>query len=247
MGLHLIGIGLHDEKDITLKGLETIKSADYVYLEIYTSLIDSSLEKLEELYGKEIIIANREMVESENNEILERSKDKEVVLLVKGDIFSATTHMDLVLRAQKEKIKVYYIFNASILTVVGAIGLGLYKFGKVTSIPFGNEKVKGPIDIFKKNYDNEMHTLFLLDLDPVENKFMNINEAADYLIYSGVAKETLAIGCSHLGARGAEIKTRTLEELRTEKFDKYPQSLIIPSKNLHFIEEESIGRFGKTL
>ena len=48
MALHMIGLGMHDEKDITLKGLESIKKCDFVYLEIYTSLIDSSLEKLEE-------------------------------------------------------------------------------------------------------------------------------------------------------------------------------------------------------
>jgi diphthine synthase len=243
MGIHFIGLGMHDEKDITLKGLETVKQCDYVYLEIYTSLIDSSLEKLEALYGKKIIIANRDMVEDESNEILKRAKDKEVAFLVKGDIFGATTHMDLVLRAQKEGIKVYYIFNASVLTVVGAIGLELYKFGKTTSIPFGNEHVRGPIDLFEKNYENGMHTLFLLDLDPLNNKFLSINEAAEYLIKNGVSEEILAIGCSHLGSRGSEIKTRTLKELKKEDFSHYPQSLIIPAKELHFIEEEAINRF----
>ncbi len=245
MGLHLIGLGMHDEKDITLKGLEIIKKCDHVYLEIYTSLIDSSLEKLEELYGKKVIVADRNMVESENNEILEKSKNHEVALLVKGDIFGATTHMDLVLRAQKSKIKVYYVFNASVLTVVGAIGLELYKYGKTTSIPFENENVRGPVDLFKKNYENDMHTLFLLDLDPLGNKFLNVNEAAEYLIKNGVPKDILAIGCSHLGSRGSEIKTRTLEELKKESFDQYPQSLIIPGKELHFIEEEAINRFRK--
>jgi len=243
MGLHLIGLGMNDEKDITLKGLETIKKCDYVYLESYTSLIDSSLEKLEELYGKEITVANREMVENEKNEILEKAKDKEVALLVKGDIFVATTHMDLVLRAQKLGIKVYYIFNASVFGTAGAIGLELYKYGKTTSIPFGNEHVRAPIDIFEKNYGNGMHTLFLLDLDPANNKFLSISEASEYLIKHGVDEKLVAIGCSHLGSRAAEVKTRTLKELTKETFEKYPQSLIIPAKDLHFIEEEAINRF----
>lgn len=243
MGLHFVGIGMHDEKDITLKGLESIQNADHVYLEGYTSLLDSSIEKLEEIYGKKIRVAGREIVEGDNNEILERAKKSEVAFLVIGDPFSATTHMDLVLRAQKEKIKVYYVFNASVLTVIGAIGLELYKFGKTTSIPFGNEHVSAPIEIFKKNYDNDMHTLFLLDLDPANNKFLNINEAADYLIKHGVDKNLLAIGCSHLGSRGSEIKLRKLGKLKKEKFEHYPQSLIIPAKDLHFIEEEAINRF----
>jgi diphthine synthase len=243
MGLHLIGIGMHDEKDITLKGLESVQNADYVYLESYTSLLDSSIEKMEKLYGKKVIVANRELVEKKSEEILDRADKGEVVFLIIGDIFGATTHMDLVLRAQKRDIKVYYVFNASVLTVVGAIGLELYKFGKVTSIPFGNTNVKTPVDVFKKNYKNGMHTLFLLDLDPSTDKFMNIHEAVDYLLYNGVKKKTLAIGCTHLGSRGAEIKLRTLEELRSEEFNYYPQSLIIPGKDLHFIEEEAIKRF----
>jgi diphthine synthase len=243
MGLHLIGIGMHDEKDITLKGLESVQKADYIYLESYTSLLDSSIEKMEKLYGKKIIVADREMVEKKSEDILDKAEKGDVVFLVIGDIFGATTHMDLVLRAQKRNIKVYYVFNASVLTVVGAIGLELYKFGKVTSIPFGNTDVKTPIDVFKKNYKNGMHTLFLLDLDPANDKFMNINEAVDYLLYNGIKKKTLAIGCTHLGSRGAEIKLRTLEDLRNEEFNHYPQSIIIPGKDLHFIEEDAINRF----
>ena len=35
MTLYIIGLGLGDEKDITVKGLEIIKRADKVYLEEY--------------------------------------------------------------------------------------------------------------------------------------------------------------------------------------------------------------------
>lgn len=37
--LYIIGLGLGDEKDITLKGLEAIKKCDKVYIEAYTSLL----------------------------------------------------------------------------------------------------------------------------------------------------------------------------------------------------------------
>ena len=36
MTLYLIGIGLSDEKDITVKGLELVKKAKKVFLESYT-------------------------------------------------------------------------------------------------------------------------------------------------------------------------------------------------------------------
>ena len=42
MALYLIGLGLTDEKDITIKGLETVQKCDLVYLEGYTSLLQTS-------------------------------------------------------------------------------------------------------------------------------------------------------------------------------------------------------------
>lgn len=37
--LYLIGLGLADEADVTVKGLEMIKKVDRVYLEAYTSIL----------------------------------------------------------------------------------------------------------------------------------------------------------------------------------------------------------------
>ena len=37
--LYLVGLGLADEKDITVRGLEVVKSASRVYLEAYTSIL----------------------------------------------------------------------------------------------------------------------------------------------------------------------------------------------------------------
>lgn len=39
----------------------------------------------EELFGRKVIQADREMVESDDNEIVEKSRSSEVVLLVVGD------------------------------------------------------------------------------------------------------------------------------------------------------------------
>lgn len=43
--LYLVGLGLSDETDITVKGLEIVKKASRVYLEAYTSilLVDQSV------------------------------------------------------------------------------------------------------------------------------------------------------------------------------------------------------------
>lgn len=37
--LYLVGLGLSDETDITVKGLEVAKNASRVYLEAYTSIL----------------------------------------------------------------------------------------------------------------------------------------------------------------------------------------------------------------
>lgn len=37
--LFLVGLGLSDETDITVKGLEVVKKASRVYLEAYTSIL----------------------------------------------------------------------------------------------------------------------------------------------------------------------------------------------------------------
>lgn len=44
--LHVIGLGLGDSTDVTVKGLEIIRMCDRVYLESYTSILSSSLKDL---------------------------------------------------------------------------------------------------------------------------------------------------------------------------------------------------------
>lgn len=41
--LYIIGLGLGDERDITLRGLEAVKKCDKVYIEAYTSLLSFGL------------------------------------------------------------------------------------------------------------------------------------------------------------------------------------------------------------
>lgn len=249
MTLNIIGIGLSNEKDITVKGLEIVKKSDLIYLENYTSLLQCSVEDLEQFYKKKIILANREFTESEK--IIEEAKDKEVSLLVIGDPFSATTHLELFKLAKEKNIEVKIINNASILTAVGQTGLQLYKFGKVTSIPFieDHPNLETPYNVLKDNGD--LHTLFLLDLKPEENKFMTVNEALKILENIEqkkkeklISKDTLVIGCARLGSEDFIIKAGTLQEVKKFDFGKPPHCLIIPGK-MHFQEEEMLAIWKK--
>lgn len=44
--LYLVGLGLADETDISVKGLEIVKQSDRVYLEAYTSILLVDKSKL---------------------------------------------------------------------------------------------------------------------------------------------------------------------------------------------------------
>lgn len=46
MTIFLIGLGLGDPKDVTVKGLEIIKKCERVYLESYTSILGCPKEEL---------------------------------------------------------------------------------------------------------------------------------------------------------------------------------------------------------
>ena len=262
MVLYLIGLGLYNEKDVSVRGLELIKESDYIYMEYYTSILGVSKECLEKFYGKEIILADREMVESEfEKEILEKAKLKKVSLLVVGDPFSATTHVDLYNRALSDNVKVEVLNNASIINSCGITGLSLYRFGEIISIPYFTEKWK-PFSFYekiKKNKDNELHTLLLLDIKVKEvseenlikgemiyepPRFMKISEALaqlelceENLKLNIIDKETKFFGLARVGAPDQIIASGTLEELKKFDFGGPLHSLILVSK-MHSIEKE---------
>ena len=49
--LYLVGLGLADETDITVKGLGIVKRAERVYLEAYTSILLVDKQKLVSLHN----------------------------------------------------------------------------------------------------------------------------------------------------------------------------------------------------
>ncbi len=249
MSLYLIGLGLHNQKDITLKGLEAVKKCSKVYAESYTSLLDCSFEELESFYGKKIIVADRAMSEQGDLHIITEAKNNDVAFLVIGDPFSATTHVELFRLAKEHDVEVKVVHNASILTAVGIVGLQLYKFGRIASIPFieDHPQLETPYRLLQQNQYLDMHTLFLLDLKPDEKRFLTVNQALDILESiearkqeNVVKKSMTVIGCARIGWDNYLIKAGTIDELRKFDFGPPPHCLIVPAK-LHFVEEEMVG------
>ena len=236
--LYLIGLGLGNEKDLSLNALEILKKCKYIYLENYTSNIGFNIEDLEKLINNKITFADRNLVENKAEEILKKATNYETAILIKGDIFSATTHIDLFLRAKEKKIEIKLLNNTSILTAVGNSGLSLYNFGKISSIPFNNENIKTPIDNLKNNLNIGLHSLFLLDLN--NDKFMDFKQALSYLLKE-LKEDSYAVILAGLGNENI-IKYGKIKDLLKLSIEAYPQSIIIPGK-MHFMEEEMLNLF----
>ena len=163
--LWVIGMGLGDERDVTLKGADAIRAADVVFLEAYTSILGVPHAQLEAAFGVSIQLAHRETVESEAERILAPAREgKQVAFLVVGDPFCATTHTDLLLRARESGVVTHVVHNASIMNAAGACGLQLYSFGATVSIPFFRPEWQPDsfYDKIKYNAAGGMHTLALL-------------------------------------------------------------------------------------
>ncbi|GAA5859618.1 hypothetical protein JCM8547_006165 [Rhodosporidiobolus lusitaniae] len=174
--LYLVGLGLSDEKDVTIRGLESIKGSERVYLEAYTSILGVGKERLEAFYEKEIIVADRDMVETESDAILKDADKVDVAFLVVGDPFGATTHADLLLRADALSIPYTVIHNASVMNAVGALGLALYNYGQTVSIPFftDNWRPDSWLERVRENARLGLHTLCLLDIKVKEQSEENL-------------------------------------------------------------------------
>ncbi|PCH35690.1 Diphthine synthase [Wolfiporia cocos MD-104 SS10] len=269
---NIIGLGLCDEKDITVRGLEIVKGSSRVYLEAYTSILMVQKERLEAFYGKELILADRDMVETESDEILRDADKEDISLLVVGDPFGATTHTDIILRARSLKIPTCVVHNASIMNAVSACGLQLYNFGQTVSLVFFTETWKPDsfYDRIKENMDLGMHTLLLLDIKVKEQseenlargrkiyeppRYMSIPQAVSQIAEieeirsAGVLQpeSTLAIALSRVGgSEHQRIVGGTLAELLAqppEVFGEPLHSLVIVGKRLHHLEVEYAEEF----
>ena len=265
--LYVVGLGLGDERDVTVRGLEVIRAAHRVVLEQYTAVLPGvGLERLEAFYGKPVELADRQTVEEGVDGILEGARDRDVAFLVVGDPFSATTHSDLQLRAHEKGVGFEAIHNASILNAVGCTGLQLYRFGETVSIVFFTETWR-PDSFYDKLVENKargMHTLCLLDIRVKEltvkalctgkkeyepPRFMSVNTAVEQLLEieerrgeGACGPGAMAVGVARLGTPGQAVAYGTMAQLRDHDFGEPLHSLIIPG-DLHEIEEQVLGLF----
>jgi len=241
--LYLIGLGL-DKKDISVSALEVLKKSDKVYLENYTNVFPYSIRELEKVIKKKVIKANRGMVE-EKAPFIEEAKTQKIALLVSGDPLAATTHVDIILRAKKEKVNIRIFHAPSILNAVAETGLQLYKFGKTASIAkwqIPSFKPESFYDIIKENGSVGAHTLLLLDIG------LSVKEALSYIESVAKTKDPKILGrefvvCEKVGTEKQKVSIGVISDLIEKKFS-LPACLILPGR-LHFIEKEMLDTWRK--
>jgi diphthine synthase len=249
-----IGLGLNDEKGITVKGLDETKSADIVFMETYTSLMpDFSLQRFEALCGKKIQVLSRRDLEEENGtQILQAAKAGKAVFLVPGDPFIATTHVTLRIDAEKQGIKTRIIHGTSIMSaIVSLSGLHNYKFGKTVTVPFPENSSETPYNVIAQNKKIGLHSLCLLDLKAKEKLFLSINQAIKMLQeveeknkLGVITPDTVAVGIARAGGNNPTLKADFVKDLTNFDFGEPPFSLIFPG-DLHFMEVDSLIAFAR--
>ena len=245
--LALIGMGLHDENGLTLRGLNAAKNADTLYAEFYTSIMPGfSVNELQRLVGKEVkILTRKELEEDADRTILSDAKTARVALLTPGDPMSATTHVGLVLSARKLGIPTVLIHSASIVTAAaGVTGLEVYKFGRTVTIPSPrtNPLPESVYEFIRDNLRVGLHTLALLDIQ----NGLTIPDAIRILfkleeINNGgvVSEDSLVVALARVEAPDCIVRADKAGNLMKADFGKPPYSIILPGK-LHFVEAEAL-------
>ena len=238
----LAGLGQKPE-DIPIGTIKYIKKAGYVFLEYYTNVPNIRIERFLSKFRKDIKIVFRDFVETKLEKFLLEHKKDLVVLLVFASPLFATTHTSLLSFCKEHKIKVRVIGASSVYDYLAKTGLFIYKFGKTASISFHKSKV--PYDILKYNYMIGAHTLFLLDIDPENRRYMTVNEALIRLLELEEEEKADIINinsrvliCEKLGSENEKIYYVSIKKALDMVFN-YPACIIFPVE-LNEIEKETL-------
>lgn len=247
--LIFIGLGLYDEKDVSLKGIEEIKKCDKVFAEFYTAILSGTdVKKIEKIIGKKIEVLTRDETEK-GKKILELAETKNVVFLTCGDPMSATTHIDLRLNAIKMGINTKIIHGSSIFTAVpGLLGLQNYKFGRTTTLAYPDKDYfpTSPYNIIDFNKKLGLHTLVLLDIQAEKKRYMTANDAMKLLlemeekIKGNIFKQdSIICVVARAGSDEPVVAAGFIKDLINRDFGP-PMHTIVVCGKLHFMELEAL-------
>lgn len=239
--LTVVGLGIWDEKDVSIRGIEACMRAEKVYCELYTAQWGGDLEKLGKMVGKRITKLGREDVEEGSGKLLDEAKKRRIALLVPGDPLVATTHIHLIQEAVGKGIRFEIVHSSSIYTAVARSGLQIYKFGRTATVitPEKGYESEGFYEAAKENLSKGMHTLLLLDVGMGTKKALGILQDIDK--GKGRLPDQIVL-CSRLGSGEEKVVYGKIGALAKKDFPP-PAVIIVPGK-LHFMEKEFLEMLG---
>jgi diphthine synthase len=240
--LSFIGLGLYDERSITLRGRDALESADVAFAEWYTSsLAGTSVDRLEALHGIDIEVRDRAGVEQQPEPILDAAEDGHAAFLTAGDTMISTTHVDLRLRAHERGIDTRVIHGTTAQTAASSLtGLQNYRFGKATTLPFSETHGGVPdsvIDTIEANRDRDLHTLVYLDIDGENERFLTGDRAADLL--AEPLGNPLGVVVGQAGSDDPTVRADRFSTLAGESFGPPLHLLVIPAEP-HPLERDAL-------
>ncbi len=167
-GLWLIGIGPGDLDHMTERARGVARGCSKRYLEGYTAVLPPKEEgRLESVVGPWEKLMRDEVEGAED--LLASARGESVALLVVGDPMQATTHIDLEDRCVEQGIGFHVIPGLSATALaVSLSGMQSYRFGRQVTLPFATSDYlpTSPLKMLCNNFENGLHSLMLLDLDP---------------------------------------------------------------------------------
>jgi len=251
--LTFIGLGLYDERSVTVEGQEALRAADRVFAEFYTSrLVGADVDDLERHHGVEIEVRDREGVERDPEPILAAAAEDEVAFCTAGDTMISTTHTDLRLRAEERGIDTRVIHGVTAQSAASSLtGLQNYRFGKATTLPFpyahgGDDVPASVVETIEANRERGLHTVVYLDIkvgtgptgpDPDHEEYMTADVAAG-LLAEGWRDELAVVVALGEQARG-DVGDR-LSALADREFGDPLHLLVIPG-DLHHVEADALA------
>jgi len=243
--LSFVGLGLYDERSITLRGRDALRDADRVFAEFYTSrLAGATVERLERAHEIAIEVRDREGVESDPEPILSAAERGHAAFLTAGDPMISTTHIDLRTRAHRRGVETRVIHGTTAQTAASSLtGLQNYRFGKATTLPFEETHGGVPPSVrrtVEQNREHDLHTLVYLDIDAPAERFMTGDAAAALL--TDPLDDPLGVVVGQAGSDEPTVRADRLSVLATEAFGPPLHLLIVPAAP-HPLEREALETF----
>ena len=254
--LTFVGLGLYDDRSVTVAGRDALQAADRVFAETYTSrLVGAELDDVADALGVEIELRDRAGVERDPEPILDAAADGDVVFCTPGDPLIATTHTDLRLRAADRGVDTRVHHGVSAESAVASLtGLQNYRFGRAVTLPFpyahGGDGVPESVrEGIEANRERGLHTLAFLDVKaagsspvgPDGDQFMTADYAAE-LLADDWRPDALAVAVARAGGPDPTLAADRLAELADDDFGPPLHALVVPGK-LHEIEADALTTF----